>query len=153
MGADEQPGLWSIAWHPGVVAPKGSPHAATGFCWAKDDGVLVSQDGLSWELPGGRPEPGESWQQTFVREVFEEACARVLSCTLLGFSRGERQDTAGSASVLVRAVYRAEVFLESWRPLHETKFRRVVPRRQVLDHLSASPEVRAVLAHVLRSFD
>ncbi len=34
--------------------------------------VIVSKDGDNWQLPGGKPEAGETIRQTAVREVFEE---------------------------------------------------------------------------------
>lgn len=34
--------------------------------------VIVSKDGDHWQLPGGKPEPGETLAQAAVREVYEE---------------------------------------------------------------------------------
>ncbi len=34
--------------------------------------IIVSKDGHNWQLPGGKPEPGESTVETAVREVREE---------------------------------------------------------------------------------
>src|SRR6187551_1166623 len=34
--------------------------------------VIVSKDGERWQLPGGKPEAGETLPQTAVREVHEE---------------------------------------------------------------------------------
>ena len=34
--------------------------------------VIVSKDGTHWQLPGGKPEVGESLLETAVREVYEE---------------------------------------------------------------------------------
>jgi ADP-ribose pyrophosphatase YjhB (NUDIX family) len=39
--------------------------------------VLVTGEEETWSLPGGHPEPGETIEQAFVREVREEACAIV----------------------------------------------------------------------------
>jgi len=79
---------WRLAWHPPPAAPPGEPHGANAFCvTADDDVVLISSDGARWGWPGGRPEPGESWQQTLEREILEEACARVTAARLLGFVR------------------------------------------------------------------
>ena len=56
---------WRLTWHPLPAPPPGEPHGANAFCvTADDDLVLISSDGARWGWPGGRPEPGESWQQT-----------------------------------------------------------------------------------------
>jgi len=34
--------------------------------------AIVSKDGEKWQLPGGKPEPGETLKETAVREVYEE---------------------------------------------------------------------------------
>jgi 8-oxo-dGTP pyrophosphatase MutT (NUDIX family) len=34
--------------------------------------IVVSKDGNEWQLPGGKPEPGEDQLKTAVREVYEE---------------------------------------------------------------------------------
>ena len=59
---------WRLAWHPPPAPPPGEPHGANAFCVTADgDVVLISSDGARWGWPGGRPEPGESWQQTLER--------------------------------------------------------------------------------------
>ena len=56
-------GDWRMAWHPPGAAPAGLPHGANAFCVTADGAVvLVSADGARWGWPGGRPEPGESWE-------------------------------------------------------------------------------------------
>ena len=71
-------------------APDGTPHGGEGVCVTAAGGVVViSPDGTIWDLPAGRPEPGESWEQTLRREMDEEACATVTGVRLLGFTRGQ----------------------------------------------------------------
>ena len=111
------------------LAPPGQPHGANAFCVTADgEVVLISSDGDRWGWPGGRPEPGESWQQTLEREILEEACARVTGARLLGFVRGRCADGREKGLVLVRSIWRAEVTLRPWLPEHEIPFRRTVPR-------------------------
>jgi ADP-ribose pyrophosphatase YjhB (NUDIX family) len=118
---------WRVAWHPPPEAPPGTPHGSAAVCLAGDQVVLVSGDGIRWGLPGGRPEPGEDWADTLRREVREEACATVTSCQLLGFSRGACERGPEAGLVLVRAMWRAEVRLDPWRPRFEMAGRRLVP--------------------------
>jgi hypothetical protein len=40
--------------------------------------VLISDDGVRWGWPVGRPQGEETWEQTFRREVLEEACVVVV---------------------------------------------------------------------------
>lgn len=87
-------------------------------------------------LPGGRPEPGESWADTLRREVGEEACATVTGARLLGFSRGECVRGHEKGLVLIRSLWRAEVSLEVWKPRFEMTHRRLVPAAEMLAHMT-----------------
>lgn len=42
--------------------------------------VVVSKDGASWQLPGGKPAPGESWLQAMLRETAEETGVELTGC-------------------------------------------------------------------------
>jgi ADP-ribose pyrophosphatase YjhB (NUDIX family) len=106
------------------------------FCVTHDGGVvLVSTDGSRWEWPGGRPERGESWEDTLRREILEEACATITGARLLGFVRARCLSGHENGLVLVRSIWRAEVRLLAWQPAHEIGFRRVVPARDLPVHL------------------
>lgn len=122
-------GTWRLSWHPSA-APDGTRHGAQGICLTADgDLVLISDDGERSGVPGGRPEGDETWEQTFRREMLEEACAAVVDAELLGFSRGACLSGPENGLVLVRAWWRAEVALGAWVPRHEIPHRRVVPSR------------------------
>lgn len=134
--AFEQDGQeWRVAWHPPPGPPPGTPHGAQGICVAGDQVVLIGNDGRTWGLPGGRPEPGESPGDTLRREVAEEACATVTSCRLLGFSRGRCVREHELGLVLVRSMWLAEVRLEPWRPEFEIAHRRLVPAVDALAYI------------------
>ena len=130
-------GDWIVAWHPpSSGAPVGTPHGAAGICLTQDSGlVLISNDGERWGLPGGRPEGQESWEQTLLREMLEEACATVVEARLLGFSRGKCVAGHEKGLTLVRSMWRAQVELGSWEPHFEIAHRRVVPAEGWSDHL------------------
>lgn len=129
-------GAWSVAWHSPACVPGGAPHGANAFCVTADDQVvLISNDGERWGWPGGRPEAGESWEQTLRREVLEEACAIVVSARLLGFCRAACFSGPEEGLMLVRSIWRADVDLLPWAPRFEIRHRRVVPLRELLPHL------------------
>jgi ADP-ribose pyrophosphatase YjhB (NUDIX family) len=129
-------GDWRMAWHPPGDAPPGQPHGANAFCVTTDgEVVLISQDGSRWGWPGGRPEPGESWEDTLRREMLEEACATVTGARLLGFVRSRCLAGHEEGLVLVRSIWRAQVSLLPWQPEHEIPFRRVVPVHDLARHL------------------
>jgi hypothetical protein len=127
---------WRVAWHPPPEAPPGTWHGSAGVCVAGDRVVLVSGDGYRFGLPGGRPEPGEDWEDTLRREVREEACATVTACRLLGFSRGVCVQGPQAGLALVRALWRAEVRLDPWQPRFEIVRRRLVPVVEAFDSMS-----------------
>jgi 8-oxo-dGTP pyrophosphatase MutT (NUDIX family) len=116
-----------VSWHAPSTLPEGQAHGAEGICdTGTGDVVVISRDGRRWELPAGRPEGDETWEQTLRREVREEACATVVRARLLGFARGGYVAGRQSGTVLVRSLWRADVTLDPWDPRHEIPFRRVV---------------------------
>jgi ADP-ribose pyrophosphatase YjhB (NUDIX family) len=128
---------WLVSWHPPPEPPDGTPHGAEGVCVTADgDVVVISPDGTIWDLPAGRPEPGESWEQTLRREMDEEACATVTGARLLGFTRGQCLTAPERGMVLVWSVWRAEVELRRWEARFEIADRRVVPPAAVQEALS-----------------
>jgi ADP-ribose pyrophosphatase YjhB (NUDIX family) len=128
---------WVVSWHPPPEPPRGIPHGAEGVCvTASGDIVLISPDGTIWDLPAGRPEPGESWEQTLHREMDEEACATVVAARLLGFTRGRCITGPERGRVLVRSIWRADVELRPWEARFEIADRRVVTPAAVGDVLS-----------------
>jgi ADP-ribose pyrophosphatase YjhB (NUDIX family) len=128
---------WEYTWHSPRAVPDGTPHGANAFCVTADDQVvLISNDAQRWGWPGGRPEAGETWEQTLRREVSEEACAVVRHARLLGFCRAVCLSGPEEGLVLVRSMWRADVELLAWEPRFEIRHRSVVPARDLLMHLS-----------------
>jgi ADP-ribose pyrophosphatase YjhB (NUDIX family) len=127
---------WLTSWHSPPHAPSGTPHGAAGICITASGGiVMISPDGIQWDLPAGRPEGDETWEQTLRREMREEACATLLEARLLGFSRGACIAGPQAGLVLVRSFWRAQVTLDAWNPQFEIPHRCIVPPAQILSHL------------------
>jgi ADP-ribose pyrophosphatase YjhB (NUDIX family) len=153
MAADGQPIRirsndqdWLVSWHPAPDPPQGVRHGAEGVCVTADGEVVpISPDGTPWDMPAGRCEPGETWEDTLRREMLEEACATVVAARLLGFTRGECVEGRERGRVLVRSMWRADVELGPWDPRFEIPHRRVVPAADVAAEL-------AVDAHPFAAF-
>jgi 8-oxo-dGTP pyrophosphatase MutT (NUDIX family) len=130
---------WVVTWHTPKSAPDGKRHGSAGICLTPDENViLVSADGTHWDWPAGRPEDGEDWEATLRREVREEACADVVACRLLGFSRGYCIRGQEEGLALVRAIWHANVELRPWELQFEIRHRRLVPVSEFLSHLTVS---------------
>ena len=127
---------WVSSWHPPPQAPAGTSHGAAGICVThSSEIVLISRDGLSWDLPAGRPEGEETWEETLRREMLEEACATVVDARLLGFYRSACLSGPERGRVLVRSFWRADVVLADWQPRFEISHRRTVPAGDVISQL------------------
>ena len=98
-------GDWLTAWHSPIAVPAGTPHGVNALCVTEDDQVvLISNDGVRWGWPGGRPEGDESWEQTLRREILEEPCSIVSDARLLGFCRSVCLSGPEKDRVLVRSI-------------------------------------------------
>ncbi|MFH9071382.1 NUDIX hydrolase [Streptomyces alboflavus] len=122
---------------PGWYPPEGLVSQAYGLCFtATGLVVLVATDDGFWNLPGGQIESGERPVEALVREVAEEACARVTEYGYLACQHvWDPQAPAGPTSHY-QTRWWARVTLDPWRPRHETVFRRLVPPELVVDTLS-----------------
>ena len=128
---------WIATWHLSPEPQAGTPHGSAGVCLAPSgEIVLVSQDGKRWELPEGRPEGDGDWLATLEREVREEACATVIDASLLGFTRGVCVKGPEEGLVLVRAVWRADIEILPWEPLHETTSRMLIEPHEALAQMT-----------------
>lgn len=103
---------------------------------ADGDIVVISPDAAFWDLPAGRPEPGESWEEPCAGRWTRKPAATVTGARLLGFTRGQCVTGPERGRVLVRSVWRADVELRPWEARFEIADRRVVAPISVEDMLS-----------------
>lgn len=126
-------GTWKVSLHAPDDRPDGAPHGSEAICMVDEDTtVLVRNATGRLNTPGGHPEPGESSEETMIREVREEAVAEVTSWQLIAFARSECLEGERKGHVMVRDMYVARVELLPW----ETPPFEIVERLQVpLDDL------------------
>jgi 8-oxo-dGTP pyrophosphatase MutT (NUDIX family) len=115
-----------------LMAPGWMPDAvlvtqALGLCFTADGMVvMVTWDDERWTFPGGTVEPGETVEQTLVREVAEEACARVLARTYLACQHVADPLNPDGVPTYYQSRWWARVELNPWQPQHEMIGRRLV---------------------------
>jgi ADP-ribose pyrophosphatase YjhB (NUDIX family) len=117
---------YRVSWFdPPFPPPLGKATQALGLCFtAERQIVLVTWNGELWSLPGGTIEPGETLEQTLVREVREEACARVIDSAYLGCRRVDELD--GELAPYYQTRFWARVELDPFVAEHEMTGRRLV---------------------------
>ena len=132
-------GTWKVSLHPPDDRPEGAPHGSEAICMVDDEStVLVRNTAGRLNTPGGHPEPGESSEETMIREVREEAGAEVTSWQLIAFARSECLEGERKEHVMVRDMYVARVQLLPWQqPPTEIVERTIVPLHQLVATMSA----------------
>lgn len=128
-------GVWSMWWQP-TQPDSGLQYGSDGICITADGGlVIISEDGKRWDLPGGRTDPGETWEQTLRREVWEEACVKVVDARLLGFWVGDCTSGKYQGERIVRSQWLATVEVADFAPEFETCHRNVVDVASWREHV------------------
>ena len=126
---------------------------AHGVCVTSGGEVLLILDEHGfWGLPGGGKEAGETTAENFAREVWEEACARVVDSSFLSALRIVELDERGGpvGEVELHAQLWARVELAPWEPQFETTARKIMAPEDAVD-LSLHPDItRALLDRAAR---
>lgn len=128
--------VWLVSWFPATDRPEGCDHGAAAVCLSGDgSAVIVSPDGVAWDVPAGRPDPGETPIETMRREVLEEACAIVTDARCLGFVRSRCIAGREEGLTLVRAFWLATVEVKPWAPKFEIRHRDFVAPAHLIERL------------------
>jgi hypothetical protein len=121
---------------PGWIPPAHLVTQALGLCFTADrQVVMVSWDGQQWTFPGGTVEDDETVEETLIREVAEEACARVVACQYLAAQHVADPLNPNGGPSYYQTRWWARVELDPWQPCHEMIGRRLVAPDQVLPTL------------------
>jgi 8-oxo-dGTP pyrophosphatase MutT (NUDIX family) len=143
--------LMAAGWMP----PMQLVTQALGLCFTADGlVVLVTWDGRQWSFPGGTVEVGESVEQALVREVAEEACARVVRCRYLASQHVADPLNPEGIPSYYQSRWWARVELDPWQPQDEMVGRRLVTPDRVLDTLTwRHKEIAHRLLHLALAVD
>jgi ADP-ribose pyrophosphatase YjhB (NUDIX family) len=122
---------------PGWLPPPERITQAYGFCFTTDGRVVLVETAEGfWNLPGGQVEPGETARQALVREVGEEACARVLRSRYLACQHVSDRHAPSGPTSHYQTRWWARVELDPWQAAHETTSRRLVVPKDAVTALS-----------------
>jgi 8-oxo-dGTP pyrophosphatase MutT (NUDIX family) len=109
--------------------------------------VLVSGEGQRWDMPGGRPEHAESLEDALAREVWEQACARVVRSQYIGCERVEDPNYPDGPRTYYQARFWARVEVYPFKAQFETTERRLIDTDSFLATLfwAESPIAQIIL--------
>jgi ADP-ribose pyrophosphatase YjhB (NUDIX family) len=131
----------TVTWRGSVFTPpRRLIRQASGIC-ITDEGliVLVTGDGESWGLPGGHPENDETIKDAFIREVREEACAKVTHLEYLGISEVKDPWNPEGLTINYQARFWARVRLDEFKSEYETTGRKLVTPENMIPALNWYP--------------
>ncbi len=79
-----------------------------GICFDKRGKILIVKNKGKWSLPGGTPEKGETFEETLIREIDEEADVNIKNIKPLGYNKIE-EIKFGKKSVFYQLRFIAEI--------------------------------------------
>ena len=120
---------------------------SSGLCFTTHGMVTLVSDGKGWVCPGGYPEDGETLEETLIREIAEEACARVIDYEYIGSIRTFELPPVpeGSLPLFYQARYWVRVENDEFNPTHEMTERIDVPSDHFVEILRWNAKQTAAL--------
>ncbi len=117
--------------------PKDLTVQASGICFTSQGLITMVSDGSGWVCPGGYPEQSEKLEETLIREIAEEACARVLDYQYLGSIRTFELTPvpAWGLPLFYQARYWVRIENDEYLPTHEMTARKDFHPDQFVDIL------------------
>ena len=109
-------------WLPApFLPPRDLTIQSSGLCFTPEGMVTLVSDGKGWVCPGGYPEVGETLEEALIREIAEEACARVINYQYIGSIRTYELPPIpeGSLPMFYQARYWVRVENDVFDPQHE----------------------------------
>ena len=117
---------------------------AYGICFdASGRILLVRLEGDYWNLPGGGVEAGETLEEALIREVGEEACARVITSRYIGCQRIDDPAHPSGPQRYYQSRFWARVELVDWEARFEASERCLVASGDFLATLAWGRAVTA----------
>jgi 8-oxo-dGTP pyrophosphatase MutT (NUDIX family) len=126
-------------WLPApFLPPRQLTIQSSGICFTRDHRITLVSEGETWMLPGGAPLDDESLKEALIREIAEEACARVIDCQYIGCIRCKiiRADLNPDLLLFYKARFWAKIENEKFDPRHETTSRIEIQPREFVNRLS-----------------
>lgn len=104
-----------------------------GYCFRDSELIVSNNSSRGYEIPGGHREVSESLAACLIREVYEEACAKISDIELLGYIEADNSinpdwsDDASYPLIGYLAFFKAKVVaLHEFKALHETNARKLI---------------------------
>ena len=131
-----RPGTFTLMER-GWLPPVEQVTQSYGLCFTADRRVvLIADPYVGWSLPGGTVEPGEELVETLVREVAEEACARVTESEYLACQHVHDPENPQGRTSYFQSRWWARVELDDWEQRFETTARRLVAPEHAVPEIS-----------------
>ena len=121
------------------MPPRSQITQASGICFTDDGLVVLVSTGDHWSLPGGTTEEGETIEETLVREVWEEACARVVNHVYLGSQEVREIREGEKLPPYYQVRFWARVVLDEFKGEYEISERKLVTLDSVNAFLQWKP--------------